>query len=139
MMRDNHGKVVGRPQAPEAQPWFWTITSLSICALLAVSSTAIAQNISAEDFDLACAVTAGAVFGSNPKAERDASKMVWTFYLGRLTGRDDKRHLSRSPCIASAVIAMMLGRSLAAQRAQMTRLASRPSISGIWTSMSMTS
>jgi hypothetical protein len=27
MMRDNHGKVVGRPQAPEAQPWFWTITS----------------------------------------------------------------------------------------------------------------
>jgi hypothetical protein len=92
MMRDNHGKVVGRPQAPEAQPWFWTITSLSICALLAVSSTAIAQNISAEDFDLACAVTAGAIFGSNLKegAERDASKTVWTFYLGRLTGRDDK-------------------------------------------------
>src|SRR5215510_7573560 len=29
------------------------------------------------------------------------------------------RHLSRSPCIASAVIAMMRGRSLAAQRAQM--------------------
>jgi hypothetical protein len=65
---------------------------LSICALLALSSTAIAQNISAEDFDLACAVTAGAIFGSNPKggAERDASKMVWTFYVGRLTGRDDK-------------------------------------------------
>jgi hypothetical protein len=32
----------------------------SICALLALSSAAIAQNISAEDFDLACAVTAGA-------------------------------------------------------------------------------
>ena len=64
----------------------------SIFALLAVSSTAIAQNISAEDFDLACAVTAGAIFGSNSKgdAERDASKTVWTFYLGRLTGRDDK-------------------------------------------------
>jgi hypothetical protein len=64
----------------------------SICALLAVRSTAIAQNISAEDFDLACAVTAGAIFGSNPKggAERDASKTAWTFYLGRLTGRDDK-------------------------------------------------
>jgi hypothetical protein len=61
----------------------------SICAL-ALSSAAIAQNISAEDFDLACAVTAGAIFGSNPKAERDASKTVWTFYLGRLTGRDDK-------------------------------------------------
>jgi hypothetical protein len=46
----------------------------SICAL-ALSSAAIAQNISAEDFDLACAVTAGAIFGSNPKAgaERDAA------------------------------------------------------------------
>src|SRR5215469_17623379 len=36
------------------------------------------------------------------------------------------RHLSRSPDIASAVIAMMRGRSLAAQRAQMARLASKP-------------
>jgi hypothetical protein len=30
-VRDSHGKIVGRimrhPQAPEAQPWFWTITS----------------------------------------------------------------------------------------------------------------
>jgi hypothetical protein len=30
-VRDNAGKVVGRimrhPQAPETQPWFWTITS----------------------------------------------------------------------------------------------------------------
>jgi hypothetical protein len=30
-VRDSHGKVVGRimlhPQAPEAQPWFWTITA----------------------------------------------------------------------------------------------------------------
>jgi hypothetical protein len=64
----------------------------SICALIALSSTAVAQNISAEDFDLACAVTAGTIFGSNPKggAERDAAKMVWMFYLGRLSGRDDK-------------------------------------------------
>jgi len=63
----------------------------SICALLALSSTAVAQNISAEDFDLACAVTAGAIFGSNPgDAERDATLRMWTFYLGRLGGRDDK-------------------------------------------------
>jgi hypothetical protein len=34
---------------------------------------------------------------------------------------------------------MMRGRSLEGQRAQMARLASRPSISGIWTSMSITS
>jgi hypothetical protein len=30
-VRDSHGKVVGRimlhPQAPEDQPWFWTITA----------------------------------------------------------------------------------------------------------------
>jgi hypothetical protein len=61
----------------------------SICALLALSSIApFAQNISAADFDLASAVTAGAIFGSNPKggAERDAAKMMWTFYLGSVVG-----------------------------------------------------
>jgi hypothetical protein len=45
-----------------------------MCALLALSSTAVAQNISAEDFDLACAVTAGAIFGSNPKGGRRARR-----------------------------------------------------------------
>ena len=60
--------------------------------LLADSSTAITQSISAKDFDLACAVTASAVIGSSPmgRVERDAAVMVWTFYLGRLSGRDDK-------------------------------------------------
>jgi hypothetical protein len=33
-VRDTHGNVVGRimrhPQAPEEQPWFWTITALEI-------------------------------------------------------------------------------------------------------------
>jgi hypothetical protein len=64
----------------------------SICLLVIGSSTAIAQSISANDFDLACAVTASAVIGSSPmgRVERDAAVMVWTFYLGRLSGRDDK-------------------------------------------------
>jgi hypothetical protein len=33
-VRDSHGKVVGRimrhPQAPDGQPWFWTITAREI-------------------------------------------------------------------------------------------------------------
>ena len=45
-------------------------------------------------------------------------------------------HISRSPCIALAVIATMRGRS-PLQRALMRRVASRPSISGICTSMSI--
>ena len=46
----------------------------SICALLVGSSTAVAQDISAKDFDLACAVTASAVVASSPKGavERDS-------------------------------------------------------------------
>ena len=45
------------------------------------------------------------------------------------------RHISRSPSIAFAVIATIRsGRS--GQRARMRRVASRPSISGIWTSIS---
>ena len=65
----------------------------SICMLVIGSSTAIAQSISANDFDLACAVTASAVIGSSPmgRVERDAAVMVWTFYLGQpqWAGRQD--------------------------------------------------
>ena len=64
----------------------------SIFALLVGSSTAVAQDISAKDFDLACAVTASAVVASSPKGavERDSAMWLWSFYLGRLSGRDDK-------------------------------------------------
>jgi hypothetical protein len=64
----------------------------SICALLVGSSTAVAQDISVKDFDLACAVAASAVVASGPKGavERDAAVWLWSFYLGRLSGRDDK-------------------------------------------------
>jgi hypothetical protein len=47
-------------------------------------------------------------------------------------------HISRSPCIAFAVMATMRGRSLF-QRALMRRDASSPSISGICTSIRITS
>jgi hypothetical protein len=65
----------------------------SICALLVGSGTAaVAQDIAAKDFDLACAVAASAVVASSPKGavERDAAMWLWSFYLGRLSGRDDK-------------------------------------------------
>ena len=55
------------------------------------SSTAVAQDISAKDFDLACAVTASAVVASPKGAvERDTAMWLWSFYLDRLSGRDDK-------------------------------------------------
>ena len=63
----------------------------SIFALLVGSSTAVAQDISAKDFDLACAVTASAVVASPKGAvERDTAMWLWSFYLDRLSGRDDK-------------------------------------------------
>jgi hypothetical protein len=63
----------------------------SICMLL-VSGVAVAQDITAKDFDLACAVTASAEIATTQKGtkERDAAFTVFTFYLGRLSARDDK-------------------------------------------------
>jgi hypothetical protein len=44
-----------------------------------------------KEIDLACAITAGAEMGASPKgsADHSAALMVWTFYLGRLSARDD--------------------------------------------------
>jgi len=44
-----------------------------------------------KDFDLACAVSAGAEMGASSKgsADQSAALMVWTFYVGRLSARDD--------------------------------------------------
>ena len=61
-------------------------------ALIAFPSLAIAAgNMSPKDFDLTCAITAGAELGSNPQgSEKQAAALVLsTFYLGRLSGRDD--------------------------------------------------
>jgi hypothetical protein len=60
-------------------------------ALTLVSWPSVAANVSPKDFDLACAMTNGAVFGSEQETaeKRSAALQVWTFYIGRLTGRDD--------------------------------------------------
>ena len=62
----------------------------ALSCLLLVSGSAVAQT--PQDLDVACAVTASAEIAIHPRgsAERDAAVIVWTFYLGRLTARDDR-------------------------------------------------
>lgn len=61
------------------------------------------KTVTAKDFDLACAVTSGAEIGTRPKdtPEMSMALTVWTFYLGRLGGRDDK--IMWSPVIKGRV------------------------------------
>ena len=69
------------------------------CFLIAAYVAALAQsppgNLSPKDFDLACAVVAGAEMGASQKEQniprRDAAVAIFVFYLGRLSGRDDSK------------------------------------------------
>jgi hypothetical protein len=53
-----------------------------------------AQSLSQKDLDLSCAIASGAEMGANPKGtpEQSAATMIFAFYLGRLTARDDKTY-----------------------------------------------
>jgi hypothetical protein len=61
------------------------------CIVCSAMVWAEANAQTGKDVDLACAITAGAEMGASPKgsAEQSAALMVWTFYLGRLSARDD--------------------------------------------------
>ncbi len=69
------------------------------CFLIAEHVAALAQsgpgNLSPKDFDLACAVVAGAEMGASQNEQnmprRDMAVTIFTFYLGRLSGRDDSK------------------------------------------------
>jgi len=69
------------------------------CFLIAVDVAALAKsppgNLSPRDFDLACAVAAGAEIGASQNEQniprRDAAVTIFVFYLGRLSGRDDSK------------------------------------------------
>jgi hypothetical protein len=69
------------------------------CFLIAADIAAPAQsppgNPSPRDFDLACAVAAGAEMGVSQNERdiprRDMALRIFIFYLGRLTGRDDSK------------------------------------------------
>ena len=65
---------------------------LFVASLLAESIQA--QSLSQQDLDLSCAIASGAEMGVNPKgsAEHNAATMIFVFYLGRLTARDDKTY-----------------------------------------------
>jgi hypothetical protein len=53
-----------------------------------------AQSLSQQDWDLSCAIASGAEMGANLKgsAEQNTATMIFAFYLGRLTARDDKTY-----------------------------------------------
>jgi len=69
------------------------------CFLIAADVAALAQsppgNLSPRDFDLACAVAAGAEMGASQSEQniprRDMALRIFIFYLGRLGGRDDSK------------------------------------------------
>lgn len=69
------------------------------CFLISVDIAALAQsppgNLSPRDFDLACAVAAGAEMGASQNEQniprRDMALTIFVFYLGRLSGRDDSK------------------------------------------------
>ena len=69
------------------------------CFLIAADVAALAQsppaNLSPRDFDLACAVAAGAEIGASQSEHdiprRDMAVRIFIFYLGRLSGRDDSK------------------------------------------------
>jgi hypothetical protein len=71
------------------------------CFLIAADVVALAQSLPGklsprDDFDLACAVAAGAEMGESQTEQnvprRDMSLRLFIFYLGRLTGRDDNKN-----------------------------------------------
>jgi hypothetical protein len=70
------------------------------CFLIAVYVAALAQSppghLSPGDFDLACAVVAGAEMGASQSEQniprRDMAVTIFAFYLGRLSGRDDSKN-----------------------------------------------
>jgi hypothetical protein len=56
-------------------------------------TAAARKSFTREDFDLACAMVAGAEMGASQNEQniprRDMAVTIFTFYLGRLSGRDD--------------------------------------------------
>ena len=68
------------------------LTAADAAAALAQSAPG---NLSRADFDLACAVAAGSEMGASQTEQniprRDMALKLFVFYLGRLTGRDDRK------------------------------------------------
>jgi hypothetical protein len=58
-----------------------------------MAALAQSQNISPKDFDFACGIASGAEMGASQNDQniprRDMALTLFTFYLGRLSGRDN--------------------------------------------------
>jgi hypothetical protein len=67
--------------------------AIGLTATLAVAQSR--PDLSPKDFDLACAMVAGAEMGASQNEQniprRDMAVTMFTFYLGRLSGRDDSK------------------------------------------------
>jgi hypothetical protein len=77
-----------------------SVLSLALaCFLIPENVVALAQsppgNLSPRDFDLACALVSGAEMGASQNEQnlprRNMAVTIFTFYLGRLSGRDDSK------------------------------------------------
>jgi hypothetical protein len=68
--------------------------SVSISIVVALSISAQAQDVAPKDFDFACAVVSSAeIATTQPKTEqRNMAFTVFSFYMGRLTARDDRTY-----------------------------------------------
>jgi hypothetical protein len=75
------------------------LAGIAIVLTATLTVVALAQsrpgNLSPGDFDLACAMVAGARMGASQNEQniprRDMAVTIFTFYLGRLSGRDDSK------------------------------------------------
>jgi hypothetical protein len=87
--------------APRKLKWtiMRSVLSLAVGCFLIAADIALAQappgNLSPKDFDLACAVAAGAEMGASQNEQntprRDMAVRIFIFYLGRLSVRDDSK------------------------------------------------
>jgi hypothetical protein len=70
--------------------------AILLAMALPSSADATDNKFSPQQFDLACAVVAGANLGQDTNEGRDSSMLVLlTFYLGRLSARDDTKAWNR--------------------------------------------
>jgi hypothetical protein len=67
---------------------------VALCAALAGCEVPQAQAATDQDFDLACAVVSAAEIATTAAGspERNAAFQIQFFYLGRLSGRDDRTY-----------------------------------------------
>jgi hypothetical protein len=81
-----------------------------LALVLASTAGAVDDKLSPQQFDLACAVVAGATLGKETDEHGDTSMLaLLAFYLGRLSARDDTKAWNK---IALGRVAELQGKAL---------------------------